>query len=214
MRKIILISFFFYLLFSCKNNIVKINEDYKTVEQILSKCNSNDTIPLLDFSNKKLKTLPDLSKFKVKKLDISNNNLDTLIMKNLPRYLVVLDASNNIIKNGFSFIYTTKKGYSISKNNISKDIREINLSNNKIEGIAFILYDVKLKRIDLSYNNLKRIEMNKQKINYLNISNNKNFSNIINFDPKSIDTIIRTKISNDLPLKLNKLEIQNLPDKN
>jgi hypothetical protein len=57
-----------------------------------------------------------------------------------------------------------------------------------------------LKRINLSNNDLIKLYINCDDIQYLNVENNKNFSNIVDFDIK-IDTIIRKNIKNDLPLK-------------
>jgi hypothetical protein len=56
---------FLCFMFSCQSNSAQGNKNAKSVEQILSKLNSRDTIQLLDLSYKNIKELPDLSKFKV-----------------------------------------------------------------------------------------------------------------------------------------------------
>ncbi|WP_413999282.1 hypothetical protein ACMDB5_01550 [Flavobacterium sp. W1B] len=178
------------------------NKNTKSIEQILSKLDSRDTIQLLDLSYKNIKELPDLSRFKVRKLNISHNNLDTLVMKNLPIYLVDLDVSHNKIKNTFNFVYAVERFGFKSKDNISKYIKRINLSYNEIKSVSFLLYKTEIKRIILSNNNLDDVTlyMNGKKLNYLDVSNNPKLSNIGTIDVVKIDTIKNNSI-NDIPLK-------------
>lgn len=205
---------FLCFLFACKINSEQGNKNTDSVEQMLSKLNSNDTIQLLDLSYKNIKELPDLSRFKVKKLNISHNSLDTLVMKNLPIYLVDLDASNNKIKNTFNFVYAVERlGFEV-KNNISKYIKKINLSNNEIKGVSFLLNKTEIKRIVLSNNNLENITffMPGRKLNYLDVSNNPKLSNISTIDVVIIDTIKSDK--NTIPIKfINPPVIRTIPDK-
>lgn len=193
---------FLCFLFSCKSNSVQENKNTKSIEQILSKLDSRDTIQLLDLSYKNIKELPDLSRFKVRKLNISHNNLDTLVMKNLPIYLVDLDVSHNKIKNTFNFVYAVERFGFKSKDNISKYIKRINLSYNEIKSVSFLLYKTEIKRIILSNNNLDDVTlyMNGKKLNYLDVSNNPKLSNIGTIDVVKIDTIKNNSI-NDIPLK-------------
>ncbi|MBA0882575.1 leucine-rich repeat domain-containing protein [Flavobacterium undicola] len=189
------------------------------MEQILSKLNTRDTIQLLDLSYKNIKELPDLSRFKVRKLNISHNNLDTLNMKNLPNYLVDLDASFNKINDGINFqnIKGTYSQMFKGENNISKYIKRINLSNNEIEGISFIFYEKGIESIVLSNNNLDGVYLylKYKKLNYLDVSNNPKLSNLVTFDPANIDTVKSNNIAIDAPLKfIEQPQITTIPDKN
>ncbi len=198
----------FILIISCKASSFQIDKKTGYVEKLLSKLNTNDTIDLLDLSGRSLKEMPDLSKFKVRKLNISNNDIDSLIVNYLPNYLVQLDASNNKIINKLNFIYINN-GLKTFKSNTSKYLKEVNLSNNKIEGATFYLYDTAIDRIILSNNNLQKLILyiNKEEINYLDISNNRKFSNIVNFDPKKIHTIKSKNIAINKELKQIKIPI-------
>lgn len=218
LRNCFLSIVFLYFIFSCKSNNEQGNKSAKTVEHILSKLDINDTIQLLDLSYKNMEKLPDLSKFKVNKLNISHNNLDTLVMKNLPVYLVDLDASHNEIKGGMTFVSIKKELFGRFKveNNISKAIKQINLSNNKIEGVSLIFYEKGIERIIFSNNNLNEIYLylNEKNLNYLDVSNNPKLSNRVSFDPSKIDTIKSNNIAVDAPLKfINPPVIITIPDK-
>lgn len=205
---------FVFFLFSCNSNNAQENKKSQSVEQILSKLNTRDTIQLLDLSYKNIKKLPDLSKFKVKKLDISHNNLDTLVMKNLPIYLVDLDVSHNKIKNTLKFAYSVEGIGFEEKDNVSKNLREINLSNNKITEVYFLLNRTDdIKRIILSDNNLVDVTLFiRRKINLLDVSGNPKLSNIRTVDVVIIDTIKSDKKS--IPIKfINPPKITMVPDK-
>ncbi len=71
---------------------------------------------------------------------------------------------------------------------------------------SFIVSDNKLNRIYLY--------LNDEKLNFLDVSNNKELSNMVTFDPTKIDTIKSNNIANDAPLKLIKIKvIRDIPDK-
>lgn len=208
------ISIIRIFLFSCNSNNAQENKKSQSVEQILSKLNTRDTIQLLDLSYKNIKELPDLSRFKVKKLNISHNDLDTLIMNNLPTYLVDLDASYNKIKNALKFSFSVDVFGFEELDNISKYITNINLSNNKIAEVSFLLYKTNIKRIVLSENNLNDIflYMNGGKLNYLDVSDNPKLSNISTINYVIIEEIKSDK--NTIPIKfINPPKITMIPDK-
>lgn len=172
-------------------------------QEIVSRLSTNDTINLLDLSNQNLKEIPDLSNYKIRKLDISNNNLDSLLISNLPSFLCELDASNNNISNKLNFISVGNDEKKL-KTNTSRYLKKINLSHNRIEGITFYMHESEIDSIILSNNNLTELNLylKSKKINYLDISFNKNFSNIITFNPNHIKTIKAKNIANSEKLKL------------
>ncbi|WP_072944552.1 hypothetical protein [Flavobacterium granuli] len=100
------------------------------------------------------------------------------------------------------------------KNNISKYIKKVNLSNNEINEISFFLYKTEIKEIFLSYNKLENITffMPGRKLNYLDVSDNPKLSNISTIDVVIIDTIKSDKKT--IPIKfINPPVIRAIPDK-
>ena len=78
----------------------------------------------------------------------------------------------------------------------------IELSESEIRNIDFNTFKdlAKLKILDLSYNDINKINLNTTKLNYLDVSNNKNLSNVVDFNPNSIKIIKQKNISVDKPL--------------
>lgn len=198
----------FIIIISCKVSSFQINKKTESVEKLLAKLNTNDTLDLLDLSGRYIKEMPDLSKFKIRKLNISNNLLDSLLIDKLPNYLIELDASNNYISNNLNFIYVANENKKL-KNNTSKNLKKINLSNNQIIGVSFYMHDTDIDHIVLSNNNLQKLNLyfKGKKISYLDVSNNSKFSNIVSFDPEKIHTIKSKNISVNEELKLIKIPI-------
>lgn len=208
MRKVSLLLFLSLL--SCKKEekiiskpiILEVKKE-KTVAEILSELNTKDTIGYLDLSNKKLDSLPDLSSYKIESLDLSFNNLDTIPLSRLPLTLKKLKCTNNQLNN-FGVFYSTKalalkKGY----NNSAINFEEINLAYNKLKHFNYYYFDKKsnLRKVIIANNELIQIHIGPKTLQYIDISNNKTLSNIIDFNLKT-DTIIRNNIKNDLPLEL------------
>jgi len=143
----------------------------------------NDTIKHLDLSNKKLKKLPDLSKYFIESLDISSNKIDTLDCKKLPNGLKKINISKNKIK-GTVVLW--------------KILEDINVSKNKINKLFIAGCP---KKVDASKNKLIYIQIecfskSKGVIDFVNISDNKNLSNEIAFFPWLVKTILRKNIKN------------------
>lgn len=70
----------------------------RNVAEILSKLKIKDTMESLNLSNLNLKILPDLSKYNIKRLNISHNELDTIPISFLPKNLKKLICTNNNLK--------------------------------------------------------------------------------------------------------------------
>ena len=150
-----------------------------------------------DLSNDSITDFPDLSDYTIKSLDLSHNLLDTVIVNYFPKEMVSLDLSNNLL-NGFLWLKIDdderldwKKLYN------ETTLRGINLSHNNL---SKILITFPLRKIVVSYNDMTYVEFNHGNIEYLDISNNPNLSNVIQFDPYVIDTIIRDNIANNKEL--------------
>lgn len=124
--------------------------------------NKIDTIQNLDLSNKNLKEIPNLSKKVIKKLDLSNNKIKVIDFENLPKNLEIINLSNNKLKG---------KIILLNKTNFL-NLNKVILKNNKIDSLIF---DKCIKYLDVSFNNLKYINLNLEceNIKYLDISNNK-----------------------------------------
>jgi len=147
----------------------------------------NDTIQYLDLSHKKLKRIPDLSNKIIKKLNLSYNKIDSLDFTKLPKGLEKLNVSHNFLMKVFILLpdlYFTK---------FSK-LKELNLSYNKLKGVSIA---TNIRKLKLNNNDIYNVDLDTQSIEYLDISNNKNLSNIVSFDPKPIDTLKRKNILNN-----------------
>lgn len=198
------------LLISCKKEekivpkqIIQDVKKEKSIVEILSELNKKDTIKYLDLSHKNLENLPDLSFYKIESLDLSFNNLDTIPLSKLPLTLKKLKCTNNQLTN-FGLYYSTKAmGLKKDYNNSSINFEELNLSYNRLKHFNYNYRDEKsnLRKVIISNNELFQIQISTKTLNYIDISNNKKLSNIVDFDLK-IDTIIRNNIKNDLPLEL------------
>lgn len=181
----------------------------KNLTEILSNLKIKDTIAFLNLSNLNLKKIPDLSKYNIKKLDISHNKLDTIPLSFLPKNLKKLICTNNNLKFFTSYNYINKKNI---YDNSELNLNEIDLSSNNLKSFNYTvrhkslhLNSRDLKRINLSNNDLNYLSVNCDKVEYLNISNNKSLSNIFDFNISSIDTVLRNNIKNSLPLQMRKL---------
>ena len=153
-----------------------------------------------DLSNDSIVEFPDLSDFAIKSLDLSYNRLDTVIIDYLPREIVTLNLSHNSFYGIFRFIIDPEWQLDFNERmKLYKDatIREIDLSHNKLSGIDI---GFPLSKIIVPYNDITYIDFSHFNIEYLDISNNPNLSNVVQFDPYVIDTIIRNNIANDKEL--------------
>lgn len=187
------------------NNPVAEKRDFT---EILSKLKIKDTMEFLNLSNLNLKKLPDLSKYNIKRLDISHNELDTIPLRFLPKNLKKLICTNNNLKFFRLYNYVNKKNI---YDNSELNLNEIDLSSNNLKSFNYTvrherlhLSSCDLKRVNLSNNNLDYLSVNCDNVEYLNISNNNSLSNVFDFNISSIDTVLRSNIKNKLPLQMRK----------
>lgn len=173
---------------SRKNIIVDENNySIKLIDSLLLL--KNDTIISLDLSKKKLTEFPDLSRFYIQNLDLSENSIDSITESYLPKNGL---QRLNISKNNLKSFSLAKKCYS--------NLVSLDLSNNYL---SYVYIKCAGSRLDISNNNLEKLHLIKfknKRINYLNVSNNINFSNVVEFNIKLIDTIIHKNISNNKDL--------------
>ncbi len=94
-----------------------------------------------DLSNSELSSFPDLSSYTIKSLDLSSNELDTIVVSYLPKGLESLNLSSNKIKN--------------IPDMSSLGIRHLDLSHNAIASMSVDCIPKELYSLDLSYNLLK-----------------------------------------------------------
>jgi len=210
MKYILLISSI--LLLSCKRNEIlekskEVIEKPITVTEILVSLDQKDTITFLDLSNKKIDSLPDLSKYIITKLDISNNNLDSISVEKLPKSIKILIATNNQIKSFKSLNY---EGSLLKYKNSDLNLEEIDLSYNKLKNISIAVSDsklngkaCKLKKVNVSNNDLNTISFGGD-LNYLDISNNPKIMPDVFFEVEKIDTLIQNN-------NLNKIKTKRIP---
>lgn len=153
-----------------------------------------------DLSNDSIIDFPNLSDYTIKSLDLSYNQLDTVIVDFLPKGIITLNLSHNSFCEIFRFIIDPQwQLHFDERKKMYEDatIREIDLSHNKLTGIDI---GFPLRKIVVSHNDIIYTDFSHGNIEYLDISHNPNLSNVVQFDPNVIDTIIRNNIANDKEL--------------
>jgi|GEM_PF-5717328 len=177
-----------------------------TVVQILARLDTKGVVADLDLSHQQLKKLPDLSKYKIARLTISYNKLDTLPLNFLPKNLKKLICTHNKIRNFRSYQYI---GAPNKYDNSDLNLEEIDLSHNRLRSFHYTvrhqrlhLKECQLKSANLSDNDLRYVSINCGNTRFLNLTNNKDLSNVFDFNILGIDTVLRDNIKNKLPLKM------------
>jgi len=151
-----------------KDIIVTKSDVANTLENI----KEGELINLLDLSSKALTEIPDLSKFSIKKLDLSNNNITLFEPEKFPKNLENLNLKNNKLN----------KVYMNYKDSLLLNLKKIDLSHNKIEKIILSNSPVEI----YASNN--------------NLAYHPNMPNVVDFDADMIETVKRNNISNNKPL--------------
>jgi len=184
LKKLVIYTFLLVICVACKATDIDDNG--------VKKLKENETIDYLDLSNKGLQDFPDLSKFHIKNLNISHNEIKSFDLKYLPKGIVQLNMSFNKFK-GSTVFYN------------SNTLTSIDISNNMLDTFALQLPNI--KKINVSNNRLTYLRINKYLrphdvnndigiMDTLNISNNKDLSPILKFPPTIFKTIIREGIKN------------------
>ena len=171
--------FLIFFICSCSRK-ARTNKEYQiTVDQI----NNRDTIELLDLSNKGFKKVPDLSSYNIKRLDLSKNDIKKFDETFLPKSLLNLNLSKNLIGD---FVTVTKL----------RNLRDLDLSFNNIDSVNI---NPCIKNVDLSNNNLVYLNFdcfNEKIADTLDISNNTGFSNVVPFPTTLYNIVLRKNIKN------------------
>lgn len=168
-------------------------------------------IDLCDLSHQGLTEMPDLSKYRIKRLVLAHNDIRVFDYWCLPKEIEYLDMKYTKI--GYSYkVRVSKKIRTLSKKSIhigETRLKEFDCSHNAVE-IVFI--PTTLTRLNASHNRLKEImvclpQPPKKKptdirsignytvensLRYLNVSHNPDFDSIQRFNIETIDTIIST----------------------
>tara|TARA_R110002049_G_scaffold298549_1_gene488320 strand:- start:57 stop:686 length:630 start_codon:yes stop_codon:yes gene_type:complete len=191
-----LLTYFLLISFlSCNNKVqdeVKTDENHKKAPELnIAESDSLNLTELLadnpfelNISSKNLTEFPDLSSYEIHSLNVSNNKIKSIPQTKLPKKLRTLIANNNGITN-------------FKLSNSIDALEKIDLSNNELD--TFYVYKGSNKII-LNNNNLVYVKFFGNNINYLDISNNSNLNNVVDFFPRGIDTILRNNILNKKPL--------------
>ncbi len=115
------------------NKIRKISK----LEQ-LRRLPKGSVIAYCDLSNDNIRRFPNLSAYTIKSLNLSHNQLDTIILNHLPKGLVKLDLSYNCFKNRINlridpqYLLSFKDREKLYNKSL---LREINLSHNQIKEV-------------------------------------------------------------------------------
>ena len=131
-----------------------------------------------DLSGDSLKEFPDLSMYVIRSLDLSHNQLNTLVPERLPLGLERLDMSHNLLKGELE----VKKGS-------MPTLVELNLSYNRLLGI--FIHESNLRRLILAHNNLcSNIVVTGKALRYLDLSYNRLLNPHYETFPHETDTIL------------------------
>ena len=131
-----------------------------------------------DLSGDSLKEFPDLSRYVIRSLDLSHNQLNTFVPERLPLGLEKLDMSHNLLKGELE----VKKGS-------MPTLVELDLSYNRLLGI--FIHESNLRRLILAHNNLCRnIVATGKALQYLDLSYNRLLNPRREIFPHKTDTII------------------------
>lgn len=179
---LLLIGFSFLTVNSCKS--VKPSGQSFDVSQYVK----GDSQEILDLSNKTLREFPDLSGYSIKKLNISNNKIQKVILKYLPKGILELDLSNNDLIDTLALLKLPT-------------LQKVDVSNNKLRSIVV---ENCISNFDASNNDLDDIffacAVKDSSMDTLNISNNKKLDNVLTFNPKAFKKIYRKGMKNDKEL--------------
>jgi len=224
MKKIYFILVLLFL-FSCTNN--RNTSDKKSDEAIavieeevivpLSKLNAllllpqDSLIKHFDLSNDSLYFFPDLSNFTIESLDLSHNQIDTIIIRYLPKGIERLNISFNFLRHfsGVRWCWDNFSEYRRDRDRVSS-LTELNLSNNNLTG-EFVSSYSPIKRLNVSHNDLVEVALDcftcftnsDWQINYLNISHNPQLSGSNVFLPERMvlnTVVIRNNIADNEPI--------------
>lgn len=127
----------------------------------------------------------------LEEIDFSHNKLDGY---------VIIKNKDQIFKNGYVNYKNVKDSFLIKSRKLSYS--KIDFSHNLIDSM-YVLPTV--NNLNISNNNLVYLSFHSIGGDTLNISNNKDFDNIVTFRPDIYENIIYENIKNDQPLQLRKL---------
>ena len=131
-----------------------------------------------DLSGDSLTEFPDLSMYVIRSLDLSYNQLDSLVPERLPLGLERLDMSHNRLKGELE----VKKGS-------MPTLVELDLSYNRLNGI--FIHESNLQRLILAHNNLCwNVVVTGKALRYLDVSYNRLLSPNPDTFPHETDTIL------------------------
>lgn len=190
----------------------------------LRKVSPRTKIDFCDLSHQNLTRMPDFTKYKIRYLDLSHNDLREFDSRRLPKEVEFLNVSN--CKIGYPYRGTLP----ITRNKTYVEpllyvadtkLKELVCTHNRIEVINIPKTVV---RLDASYNRLREImvclpEPPKKKptdiksggnytvensLRYLNVSHNPDFDSIQRFNIETIDTIISTNAARGAKIRKSK----------
>ena len=169
-----------FCLTACNGNLQdNILSNFSKLEQ-LRHVRPDSVMDYYDLSGDSLTEFPDLSMYVIRSLDLSHNQLDTIIPERLPLGLEWLDMSHNRME-----------GKWIMKRHSMSTLKGLDLSHNRLYAVN-IQTDFPLQRLTLAYNRLD-YDVFLSEPHYLDISYNRNLARLVRFHPERTDTLVCDK---------------------
>lgn len=143
----------------------------------------------------------------MKSYDLSNDSLTEL--PDLSKYVISsLDLSHNLLDTiiperlplGIEWLnvsHNNLKGYLLIKEETIPALKELDVSYNRLTKLRV---DKQLRRVIASHNQLDKIILLYIAMQYVDISYNPNLSECVSFAPEKVDTLLHEGIASDKPL--------------
>ena len=175
--KVVILTGLALLLASCKQEQKPdpVPEELTKLER-LYRIRPDSVMKHYDLSNDSLTEFPDLSRYVIASLDLSLNQLDTIIPERLPLGIERLDMSHNRLEGILRIRWKSMP-----------TLEELNLSFNSLEKISV---DEELCRLIVPYNRLKKIEFDQSRMRFLDISFNLELSEKVKFNPAKLRALV------------------------
>ena len=184
------------LLAACRQ-VPKATEPERPLTKLeqLYRIRPDSVIPFFDLSGDSLTEFPDLSRYVIRSLDLSHNQIDTFLAERLPLGIEKLDLSHNCFSGDLTIgLKRGKEGPFLHF--VIPTLADLDFSHNSLRDLH--IYSSSLRRLDVSYNDsLVDVYANHTILQYLDVSYDRNLG-WLTLIPQMVDTVIQEGIDREL----------------